>query len=105
LTHTTYQHMIGPSDNFIDEQPLLVMADQLSMNLIAEAVIDTMENHYLDFMTDEPQWADGSGLSCYILFTPASMVQLLAAIDKDFHSDQQLFELLPAGGERGTIEH
>src|SRR5699024_940314 len=104
-TDTAYKHMLGPSDNFIAEQLLLVMADQLGGNLNAEAVIDTMENHYLDFMTDEPQWADGSGLSRYNLFTPASMVQLLAAIDKEFHSDQQLFELLPAGGERGTIEH
>lgn len=103
-TDTAFKHMLRPSDNFIAEQLLLVTASELGMKMHSRAVIEKMKNEYLDILPDEPQWVDGSGLSRYNLFTPASMVRLLQAIDGEFASDSQLFTLLPAGGVRGTIE-
>lgn len=101
---TAYKHMLQPSDNFIAEQLLLVTASELGMPLNPEPVIEKMKSEYLDFLPQEPQWVDGSGLSRYNMFTPRSMIHLLRAIDDEFASDKNLFHLLPAGGERGTIE-
>lgn len=100
---TAYKRMLQPSDNFIAEQLLLVTAAELGMPLNSQDVIEKMESEYLDILPQEPQWVDGSGLSRYNMFTPQSMIRLLKEIDNEFISDQALFHLLPAGGERGTI--
>jgi D-alanyl-D-alanine carboxypeptidase/D-alanyl-D-alanine-endopeptidase (penicillin-binding protein 4) len=101
---TAYKHMLLPSDNFIAEQLLFVAASELGMSLNSESIIEKMETEYLDLLPQKPQWVDGSGLSRYNMFTPQSMIRLLREIDKEFDSDEKLFELLPAGGESGTIE-
>jgi len=102
---TAYKHMLRPSDNFIAEQLLLVTASELGQSLHSRPVIEKMKKEYLDVLPQEPQWVDGSGLSRYNMFTPRSMIRLLRLIDDEFASDDKLFHLLPAGGERGTIEH
>lgn len=102
---TAYKRMLQPSDNFIAEQLLLVTASELGIPLNSGSVIDTMKANYLGFLSREPQWVDGSGLSRYNMFTPRSMIQLLMAIDEEFRRDEELYELLPAGGERGTIKN
>lgn len=100
---TAYKHMLQPSDNFIAEQLLLVAASEVGMSLSSQSVIEKMESEYLAMLPQKPQWVDGSGLSRYNMFTPHSIIQLLKAIDDEFIDDQRLFDLLPAGGERGTI--
>lgn len=100
---TAYKQMLQPSDNFIAEQLLLVVASELGMPLNSQSVINKMESEYLDILPQKPQWVDGSGLSRYNMFTPSSMVRLLKEIDEEFIDDQMLFHLFPAGGERGTI--
>lgn len=101
---TAYKRMLQPSDNFIAEQLLLVTASELGNPLNSRSVIDKMKKKHLGMLPQEPQWVDGSGLSRYNMFTPASMIQLLKAIDNEFEEDDKLFHLLPAGGERGTIQ-
>lgn len=100
---SAYKHMLQPSDNFIAEQLLFVAASELGMSLNSGAVIDTMVSAHLDILPHEPQWVDGSGLSRYNMFTPRSIIRLLRAIDDEFINDQELFNLLPAGGKSGTI--
>lgn len=102
---SAYKHMLQPSDNFIAEQLLLVTSSTMGKTLNSQKVIEFMKEHYLKGMPDEPQWADGSGISRYNLFTPRSMVWLLMQIDEEFSSNKKLFELLPAGGQSGTIEN
>ncbi|HET6528282.1 MAG TPA: D-alanyl-D-alanine carboxypeptidase [Balneolaceae bacterium] len=104
-TDTAFKRMLKPSDNFIAEQLLYVAASQLGMPLETERVIEYMQKNYLGDLPDEPQWADGSGLSRYNLFTPRSMIRLLEKISAEFDYDENLFALLPAGGESGTISN
>lgn len=100
-----YKAMLQPSDNFIAEQLLLVASSVLWKELSSERVIDYMEEHYLKNIPDEPQWLDGSGLSALNLFTPRSTVWLLRQIDKEFETDEALYNLLAAGGESGTLRN
>lgn len=102
---TAYKHMLRPSDNFIAEQLLLVAASELGQPLHSRPIIKKMKKEYLDVLPHEPQWVDGSGLSRYNMFTPRSMIRLLRLIDDEFANNEKLYHLLPAGGERGTIEH
>lgn len=102
---TVYKRMLQPSDNFIAEQLLLVAASEMGEPLNARTVIDSMKENHLKDMPDEPQWVDGSGLSRYNMFTPRSMIWLLQQINSEFLIDQDLFALMPAGGESGTIRN
>ena len=101
---TVYKRMLQPSDNFIAEQLLLVTASELGKPLNSSSVIEKMKAEHLNMLPQEPQWVDGSGLSRYNMFTPRSMIKLLEVIDAEFDDNQNLYKLLPAGGERGTIE-
>lgn len=101
---TVYKRMLQPSDNFIAEQLLLMIASEWDEPMNTGDVIGQIKENYLADLPDEPQWADGSGLSRYNMFTPRSIVRLLQKIDDEFKSDEQMYELFPAGGESGTIE-
>jgi D-alanyl-D-alanine carboxypeptidase/D-alanyl-D-alanine-endopeptidase (penicillin-binding protein 4) len=102
---TVYKHMLRPSDNFIAEQLLLVTAAHLGHPLNTRWVIRKMKNTCLKDLPDPPEWYDGSGLSHYDLFTPRDMIWILKHIRAEYSNDQQLFELLPAGGVRGTLRN
>lgn len=102
---TVYRRMLHPSDNFVAEQLLLLAASELGKPLDSREVIDFMKDEYLFDLPDDPQWEDGSGLSRYNLFTPRSLIHLLVKIDDEFAYDEELFPMLPAGGESGTIQN
>jgi D-alanyl-D-alanine carboxypeptidase/D-alanyl-D-alanine-endopeptidase (penicillin-binding protein 4) len=96
--------MLQPSDNLIAEQLLLMIASERGEPMNTGDVIGQIKENYLADLPDEPQWADGSGLSRYNMFTPRSIVRLLQKIEDEFENDEQMYELFPAGGESGTIE-
>lgn len=102
---TAYKRMLQPSDNFIAEQLILMIASELGEPMNTGNVIEYITKNYLVDLLDEPQWADGSGLSRYNMFTPRSIVRLLQKIDDEFDNDEKMFALFPAGGESGTIEN
>ncbi len=101
---TVFKRMLQPSDNLVAEQVLLMAASELGKTLNTSSVIDYMKSEYLKDLPDEPQWEDGSGLSRYNMFTPRSLIHLLIKIDDEFAYSDELFSMLPAGGERGTIQ-
>lgn len=103
-TDSLYKRMLQVSDNFIAEQLLLMSSKALSDTLKTKIAIDHMQKNYLQDLPDEVIWVDGSGLSIYNKFTPRSMVRLLEKIFQEVPKDR-LFQLLPAGGESGTIEY
>jgi D-alanyl-D-alanine carboxypeptidase/D-alanyl-D-alanine-endopeptidase (penicillin-binding protein 4) len=100
---TVYRHMLQPSDNFIAEQLLLVCSSVKFNVLNTDSVINYSKKNFLNDLPDEPQWADGSGLSRFNLFTPRSIVALLCKISGEMKSDSLLHSLMPAGGVIGTI--
>jgi D-alanyl-D-alanine carboxypeptidase/D-alanyl-D-alanine-endopeptidase (penicillin-binding protein 4) len=100
---TIYRHMLQPSDNFIAEQLLLVCSSVKFNMLNADSVIQYSKKNYLNDLPDEPQWADGSGLSRFNLFTPRSIVKLLCKISDQMKNDSLLHSMMPIGGIAGTI--
>ncbi|HKL36916.1 MAG TPA: D-alanyl-D-alanine carboxypeptidase/D-alanyl-D-alanine-endopeptidase [Salegentibacter sp.] len=99
-----YKRMLKVSDNFIAEQILLMAANKISDTLKSEIAIDYMKENHLKDLPDEPMWYDGSGLSRYNLFTPRSMVKLLQKIKAEV-PQEELLDMLPAGGHSGTIKN
>ncbi|WP_255702606.1 D-alanyl-D-alanine carboxypeptidase [Antarcticibacterium sp. 1MA-6-2] len=99
-----YKTMLQVSDNFIAEQLLLLSAGKLSDTLKADIAIKYMQKNHLKTLPDEIKWVDGSGLSRYNLFTPASVVELLKLIYEEV-PQERLFDLLAVGGVSGTIKN
>jgi D-alanyl-D-alanine carboxypeptidase/D-alanyl-D-alanine-endopeptidase (penicillin-binding protein 4) len=99
-----YQPMMQESDNFIAEQLLLMCAGVISDTLKPEIAIRYAKQNFLNDLSDEPIWADGSGLSRYNLFTPRSIVQVWNKIYK-LVPPQRLYSLLATGGKAGTLRN
>ena len=99
-----YAQMMKISDNFLAEQLMLLVSDQLTNTLnISEAIAYSKENLLKD-LPDEPQWVDGSGLSAQNMFTPRSIIALLGKIREEFPLEK-IKAYFPAGGESGTIKN
>ncbi|MCH7409905.1 D-alanyl-D-alanine carboxypeptidase [Belliella sp. DSM 111904] len=99
-----WKEMLQESDNFIAEQILLMVSDELLGELNAEKAIQQVLKTHLADLPDTPQWVDGSGLSRHNLVTPRSMVQLIEKLDKIIPR-QELIRLLPQGGINGTLKN
>ncbi|MEP0712461.1 MAG: D-alanyl-D-alanine carboxypeptidase, partial [Algoriphagus sp.] len=99
-----YSQMMKISDNFLAEQLLLLVSDQLENKLsTADAIAYAKENLLAD-LPDEPIWVDGSGLSSKNMFTPRSIVALLGKIREQIPLEK-IKAYFPAGGESGTIRN
>ncbi len=99
---TLYRRLMKDSDNFIAEQMLLLVSEKLYGVQRSERAIEYALDSLFQDAPDEMVWVDGSGLSRYNLFTPRTIVYVLHKI---YHAlpQEQLFDILPAGGVSGTI--
>lgn len=99
-----YKQMLVISDNFIAEQLMLQVGNELTGKYSVEKGIDLALKTYMADIPQKPRWVDGSGLSRYNLFTPESMVYLL----KKMHSEipqEKLFSYFPKNGSSGTLKN
>ncbi len=101
---TLYKRMMQESDNFLAEQLLLLCASTKWDTLQLEKTIEFARETLLQDLPHKPIWRDGSGLSRYNLFTPASIVKLLEKMYRQI-PQQRLFSLFPAGGQSGTLKN
>src|SRR5690606_37454017 len=103
-TSSLYREMLQESDNFIAEQLLLMVSDEVFKELNTGKAIEYIKKTYLFDLPDEPQWVDGSGLSRHNLVSPRTMISLVEKIYR-LLPDELLFELLPKGGVNGTLKN
>lgn len=99
-----YKRMLQDSDNFLAEQLLLLSSDKMLDSLSTDGIIDYSKKQFLSDLPDEPKWVDGSGLSSQNMFTPRTMISLLAKIRAEF-PEEKLFKYMAAGGHSGTIKN
>jgi D-alanyl-D-alanine carboxypeptidase/D-alanyl-D-alanine-endopeptidase (penicillin-binding protein 4) len=101
---SVYKQILIESDNFLAEQTLILISDQLGDTLSSQKSIDFVMENYLSELKDEIYWVDGSGLSRYNQVTPNAMVQVLEHIYNKIPREK-LFYLLPESGKSGTLEN
>ncbi|WP_162342597.1 D-alanyl-D-alanine carboxypeptidase [Cyclobacterium salsum] len=99
-----YAQMMKISDNFLAEQLMVMVSDELFDSLDLSAAIQYSKDSLLQDLPDEPQWVDGSGLSPQNMFTPRSVVRLLEKIKEEVPMEK-IKAYFPAGGESGTIRN
>ena len=102
-TDSLLKPLLFDSDNFFAEQCLLMVSNKRLGYMNVEDIIDTLLRSSLNDIPQKPRWVDGSGLSRYNLFTPASFVYVLAKMKNEF-GIERLKRLLPTGGE-GTLKN
>lgn len=101
-TDSLLKIMMHRSDNFFAEQSLLMVSNELLGVMNDEKIIDTLLKTDYAAMPQQPQWADGSGLSRFNLFTPQDFVFVLDKMRNEF-SWSRIRNILPTGGT-GTLE-
>ena len=99
-----YTKMLVESDNFIAEQLLLQVGNQVDSSYSVKKVIQYALNNYFQDIPQKPRWVDGSGLSRYNLFTPESLVYLLTKMYREIPREK-LLSYFPVGGVSGTLEN
>lgn len=97
-----YSQMMKISDNFLAEQLMLLVSDQLNNKLDIADAIDYSKENLLSDLPDEIIWHDGSGLSSRNMFTPRNIIALLKKIRTEVPLEK-IKAYFPAGGESGTI--
>lgn len=97
-----YSQMMKISDNFLAEQLMLLVSDQLNNKLNIADAIDYSKENLLSELPDEIIWYDGSGLSARNMFTPRNIIALLKKIRTEVPLEK-IKAYFPAGGESGTI--
>ncbi len=95
--------MMHRSDNFFAEQTLLMVSNERFGAMNDDMIIDTLLKADLKNLPQKPNWADGSGLSRFNLFTPQDFVWLLNTM-KDEFGIERMKHILPTGGT-GTLRN
>lgn len=72
-----YIRLMHNSDNFVAEQLLLSCSSTIGDILSTSDMIGYAIKNYMPYLLSDCRWVDGSGLSRYNLFKPASIVKVL----------------------------
>ncbi|MGY6559804.1 MAG: D-alanyl-D-alanine carboxypeptidase [Nitritalea sp.] len=100
-----FRAMMLPSDNFLAEQLLLLVAHGIGEELRQQHALDFgLQHHYAGF-PNPPLWVDGSGLSRFNLMTPESILRVLEQLENSVGGWEALKVFLPAGGQSGTLKN
>lgn len=93
--------MMKRSDNFIAEQLLLMVGNELTGSLSDRRASRHILQNDLADLPDNPGWADGSGLSRNNQFSPRFYIGLLRKMETEFGGDR-VRAIFPHGNE-GTL--
>jgi serine-type D-Ala-D-Ala carboxypeptidase/endopeptidase (penicillin-binding protein 4) len=96
-----FKPMMHRSDNFFAEQTLLMVSNQLLGVMNDDKIIDTLLKTDFKDLPQKPNWADGSGLSRFNLFTPLDFIWILNKMKNDF--DFKRISAIFSTGNTGTL--
>lgn len=102
-TDSVNQRMMQISDNFLAEQLILLVANQMFDTLNTRKGIELIKDSLFSDSPDKLLWFDGSGLSRYNQFTPRSIVRLIEKIYQEIPRERWQ-AIFPASGHSGTIK-
>lgn len=100
-TDSLFKPMMHRSDNFFAEQTLLMVSNHVLGVMNDEKIIDTLLKSDFKDLPQKPNWADGSGLSRFNLFTPRDFIWILNKMKNDF--PWKRISTLFATGNTGTL--
>lgn len=95
--------MMHRSDNFFAEQSLLMVSNRLFGVMNDQKIMDTLLKTDLKDLPQKPEWADGSGLSRFNLFTPQDFVFILNKMKNEFGMPR--LQSIFATGGTGTLKN
>ncbi len=103
-TDSVIRRIMVESDNFLAEQILLVISNQLGDTLSSKKSIDFVLENYLKEINNDIHWVDGSGLSRYNQISPNALILVLKHIYSEIPREK-LFTMLPSSGRTGTLKN
>lgn len=101
-TDTIMRRMMLVSDNMLADHLLLASGMILTDSISLTNTIQLFKNLWSPALPHRMIWVDGSGLSRYNRFTPATILALLHKMHNEI-PEEKLFSMFPAGGEFGTL--
>ncbi len=102
-TDSVSKYILMDSDNFLAEQMLLLLSNQLGDTLSGQKTMEfILENHLQEFK-DQIKWVDGSGLSRYNQITPTALAAVLEKLYAQVPKEK-LYQLLPESGTSGSLK-
>ena len=104
LYDSLYVKMMKESDNFIAEQLMLQVGNKAVEEYNVSKGIHYVLDSCLADLPQRPRWVDGSGLSRYNLFSPQSIVYLLAKMYDEVPTEK-LMSYFSQGGVDGTLKN
>jgi D-alanyl-D-alanine carboxypeptidase/D-alanyl-D-alanine-endopeptidase (penicillin-binding protein 4) len=98
-----YKALLQQSDNGIAEALLAMISQKKFDEMDIERIIDTLKAQWKEWLPDQLEWVDGSGVSRYNMITPRTAVAVL----KKIYSKVGLNKIkiyFPQSGYSGTIK-
>jgi len=98
-----YKALLQDSDNGIAEALLAMISQKKFEEMNIERTIDTLKVQWKEWLPDQLEWVDGSGVSRYNMVTPRTVVAVLKKIYSKVGLNT-IKNYFPQSGRSGTIK-
>jgi D-alanyl-D-alanine carboxypeptidase/D-alanyl-D-alanine-endopeptidase (penicillin-binding protein 4) len=98
-----YRALLQDSDNGVAEALLAMISQKQFDEMNIERTIDTLKVQWKDWLPDQLEWVDGSGVSRYNMVTPRTVVAALKKIYSKVGLNT-IKNYFPQSGRSGTIK-
>ena len=98
-----YKALLQESDNGVAEALLAMISQKKFEEMNIERTIDTLKLEWNNWLPDQLEWADGSGVSRYNMITPRTVVAVLNKIYSKLGLNT-VKNYFPQSGQSGTIK-